>query len=333
MARGARVTVLDNLSTGHRHNLAHLADDLEFVEGDIRDADLLCRLVKGCDVVFHQAAVVSVTLSVQDPSYSCEVNSLGTVRVLDACRRKGVRRVVMASSSAVYGDDPRLPKKEDMSPHPLSPYAVQKLTGEFYAKTFGQLYDLETVCLRYFNVYGPRQDPSSPYSGVISIFMTKATAGQAPTIFGDGQQSRDFVYVRDVVQANWLAATEKTAVGQVFNVGTGSCIRIRELWKMIGQLTNTTVEPCFAPPRAEISVNPYPISAPSAEASVLFQGLICERGFPTPWPGIAPIHPVITLNSRETARLFLLLLAGAGGSGHGPDTMTLCWQNGLPIIS
>ena len=250
VANGCRVTVLDNLSTGHRHNIDHLGDRIEFVEGDIRDAGLLNQVVKGCEVVFHQAAVVSVSLSVRDPSHSCEVNDLGTVRVLDASRRNGVRRVIMASSSAVYGDDPRMPKTEDMAPKPLSPYAVQKLTGEFYASVFGELYGLETVCLRYFNVFGPRQDPSSPYSGVISIFMNKATAGEVPTIYGDGGQSRDFIYVKDVVRANLLAATETAAAGRVFNVGTGVVIRILDLWKLIGGLSNVQIDPVFDPPRA-----------------------------------------------------------------------------------
>jgi UDP-glucose 4-epimerase len=251
---GCRVTVLDNLSTGHRRNIDHLIDNLadriDFVEGDIRDTGLLDKVIEGCEVVFHQAAVVSVTQSVQDPPHACEVNDLGTVRVLDACRRKGVRRVILASSSAVYGDDPRLPKCEDMPPRPLSPYAVQKLTGEFYASVFGELYGLETVCLRYFNVFGPRQDPSSPYSGVISIFMSKATAGQAPTIYGDGDQTRDFVYVKDVVHANLLAATEAAAAGRVFNVGTGTSIRIRELWALIGELSGFRADPLFRSPRA-----------------------------------------------------------------------------------
>jgi nucleoside-diphosphate-sugar epimerase len=249
LADGCRVTVLDNLSTGHRHNIDDLGDRIDFVEGDIRDDRLLDKVIKGCEVVFHQAAVVSVTLSVQDPSHSCEVNDLGTVRVLDAARRNGVRRVVMASSSAIYGDDPRLPKIEDMVPKPLSPYAVQKLTGEVYASVFKDLYGLETVCLRYFNVFGPRQDPSSPYSGVISIFMTRASAGQAPTIYGDGGQTRDFIYVKDVVRANLMAATEPSAAGGVFNVGTGSSIRIHDLWSLIGELSDVQIEPVFGPPR------------------------------------------------------------------------------------
>jgi nucleoside-diphosphate-sugar epimerase len=249
-ANGCRVTVLDNLSTGHRRNIEHLADRIEFIEGDIRDAALLDKVIGGCEVVFHQAAVVSVTQSVEDPSHACEVNDLGTVRVLDACRRNGVRRAVLASSSAVYGDDPQLPKNEDMSPGPLSPYAVQKLTGEFYASVFKQLYGLETVCLRYFNVFGPRQDPSSPYSGVISIFMSKATAGQVPTIYGDGGQTRDFVYVKDVVQANMLAATDAAANGQMFNVGTGKAICIRDLWELIGELSGFNAAALFGAPRA-----------------------------------------------------------------------------------
>lgn len=250
VAQGARVTVLDNLSTGHLHNLDLGNQRITFIEGDIRDSGLLERVIAGCDVVFHEAAVVSVTQSVQDPSHSCDVNDLGTVRVLDACRKNGVRRVVMASSSAVYGDDPALPKTEKMTPRPLSPYAVQKLSGEYYAAVFGQLYGLETVCLRYFNVYGPRQDPSSPYSGVISIFMSRAAAGEAPTIYGDGSQTRDFVYVGDVVQANMMAATAADAAGRVFNVGTGRAIRIDRLWSSIGELAGTTVAAQFGPPRA-----------------------------------------------------------------------------------
>lgn len=250
VAGGSRVTILDNLSTGHLSNIEHHGEKVEFVEGDIRDAGILDKIIKGCDVVFHQAALVSVTQSVHDPSQSCEINELGTVRVLDAARRNGVRRVVMASSSAVYGDDPQTPKREDMRPSPLSPYAVQKLAGEYYASAFGGLYGLEAVCLRYFNVFGPRQDPSSPYSGVISIFMTKAATNTAPTIYGDGSQSRDFVHVSDVVAANLLAATHEMATGRVFNVGIGSSIKILELWRLIGELSGVDLDPVFAPPRS-----------------------------------------------------------------------------------
>jgi nucleoside-diphosphate-sugar epimerase len=250
VANGSRVTIVDNLSTGHRRNVEQHGNKIEFVEGDIRDAGILARVTQGCEVVFHQAALVSVTQSVQDPADSCEINDLGTVRVLDAARKSGVRRVVMASSSAVYGDDPQMPKRENMQPCPLSPYAVQKLTGEYYASVFSGLYGLETVCLRYFNVFGPRQDPSSPYSGVISIFMTKAATRQVPTIYGDGSQSRDFVYVRDVVEANLLAASHPMAAGRVFNVGTGSSIRILNLWKLIGELSDVDIDPGFAPARS-----------------------------------------------------------------------------------
>ncbi len=250
LENGSMVTVVDNLSTGHRSNIDHLNDRIQFVEGDIRDAELINRVVKGCDVVFHQAAVVSVAISIQDPPHACDVNDLGTVQVLDAARRNGVRRVVMASSSAVYGDDPCLPKSEEMVPKPLSPYAVQKLTGEYYASVFKKLYGLETVCLRYFNVYGPRQDPTSPYSGVISIFMDMATTERVPTIYGDGGQTRDFIYVKDVTRANFLAATESAASGKVFNVGTGKFIRIRDLWDLIGKSSGVSMDPVFGPPRS-----------------------------------------------------------------------------------
>ncbi|MDL2269769.1 SDR family oxidoreductase [Desulfosarcina sp. OttesenSCG-928-A07] len=250
VASGAEVTVLDNLSTGHRRNLDSVGKSVTLVEGDIRDRALLDQLTRSCDVVFHHAAIVSVTQSVSDPALSCDVNDLGTVRVLDACRKNGVGRVVMASSSAVYGDGPILPKTETMPACPLSPYAVQKLSGEHYAAVFGRLYGLETVCLRYFNVYGPRQTPSSPYSGVISLFVSNAVSGRPPTIYGDGSQTRDFVHVGDVVRANLLAATQKAAAGRVFNVGTGVSTRIRDLWDTIQELSLTKTAPVFAPPRA-----------------------------------------------------------------------------------
>jgi nucleoside-diphosphate-sugar epimerase len=245
-----RVTVLDNLVTGHRSNLEHLGDRIEFVEGDIRDEKMLNDVIQGCEVVFHQAAVVSVSISVEDPLHACDVNDLGTVKVLDAARKNGVGRVVMASSSAVYGDDPKLPKKEKMTPLPLSPYAVQKLTGEYNASVFHSLYGLETVCLRYFNVYGPRQDPSSPYSGVISIFMDQASKGEPPMIYGDGGQTRDFVFVKDVVCANLLAAVEQKAAGQVFNVGTGISISIGDLWEEIQKISGVKLTPTFGPQRS-----------------------------------------------------------------------------------
>ncbi|MFP4350447.1 MAG: SDR family oxidoreductase [Desulfococcaceae bacterium] len=249
VSAGCEVRVLDNLSSGHLSNLAHLKDRIAFHEGDIQHPDELAAAAEGCDVIFHEAAVVSVTRTVEDPVGSARINDLGTLQVLEVARNVGVRRVVLASSSAVYGDDPVLPKREDMTPLPQSPYAVQKLTGEFHARLYKDLYGLETVCLRYFNVYGPRQDPSSPYSGVISIFMTRAARRNPPTIYGNGEQSRDFVFVKDVVQANLLAADTPGADGRVFNVGIGSSVTVNELWKIIRDMSGITLAPEYGPPR------------------------------------------------------------------------------------
>jgi len=186
---------------------------------------------------------------VDNPVDSAMVNDMGTLFVLEAARKNNVKRVVLASSCAVYGDDPDLPKHENMNPKPQSPYAVQKLTGEFYARLYFELYNLETVCMRYFNVYGPRQDPKSPYSGVISIFMTKASDRNTPVIYGDGSQYRDFIFVKDVVKANLLAANGSEAKGKIFNIGTGRYIRVNELWKMIRQLAGNNIEPKYEPAR------------------------------------------------------------------------------------
>jgi nucleoside-diphosphate-sugar epimerase len=243
------VTVLDNLASGHLSNLDAVSRQIDFVQGDIQDEALLDKLVAGCDAVFHEAAVVSVTRTVKEPVASAQVNDLGTIKVLDAARRNGVRRVVLASSSAVYGDSPQLPKTEALVPAPLSPYAVQKLTNEYYADLYFRLYGLETVCLRYFNVYGPRQDPASPYSGVISIFMTRACETQPPVIYGDGRQTRDFVFVQDVVRANLLAAAREAARGRVFNVGAGQAVEINALWRMIAGLARITVSAQYREPR------------------------------------------------------------------------------------
>jgi len=248
---GSRVTVIDNLSTGHRTNLAHLADRIRFVEADIRDREKMLAAAAGADVVFHQAAVVSVPATVEDPVASADVNQMGTLRVLDAARRCGVKRVVLASSCAVYGDSPELPKHEDLAPAPASPYAAQKLANEVDAGLFFRLYGLETFCLRYFNVYGPRQDPSSPYSGVISIFIKRAVSKAAPVIHGDGSQYRDFVFVGDVVRANLLAAgAPASAAGAVYNIGTGKTVRVDRLWELIGDLAGFEAAPHFEPPRA-----------------------------------------------------------------------------------
>jgi UDP-glucose 4-epimerase len=250
VGQGCDVTVLDNLASGHQANLDTVQDKIDLVKGDIKDERTLNRIVKGCEVVFHLAAVVSVTQTVKDPVASALVNELGAIRVLDAARKNGVRRVVLSSSSAVYGDAPQLPKSESMIPAPMSPYAVQKLTNEYYAELYHRLYGLETVCLRYFNVYGPHQDPSSPYSGVISIFMLRAINGEEPLIYGDGGQTRDFVFVKDVVQANLLAATHEAAPGKVFNVGTSNSVSINGLWEMIARLAECRLPAKHEAPRA-----------------------------------------------------------------------------------
>jgi UDP-glucose 4-epimerase len=247
--QGMQVRVLDNLSTGRLENLDSFRGDIEFEQGDIRNFDMLQKLMSDVDLVFHQAAEVSVLRSVEDPLRTALVNDLGTLHVLEAARRAGVKRVVFASSCAVYGDLPQLPKTEDMATRPLSPYAASKLHGETYACLYSDLYGQDTVCLRYFNVFGPKQDPSSPYSGVISIFMNKAARGEIPTIYGDGEQYRDFVYVVDVVQANLQAAFGPGNTGMVINVGTGSSVTINQLWKSVAELAGVEQEPVRAPER------------------------------------------------------------------------------------
>ena len=249
VSAGCTVTVLDNLSGGDLLNLASVKDQIVFYHNDIRDQSVLEKAASGCDVIFHLAAVVAVQETIKNPVESAMINDIGTLNVLETARRKNVKRVILASSCAVYGDDPRLPKKENMTPKPASPYAVQKLSAEHYARVYFELYGLETLSLRFFNVYGPRQNPSSPYSGVISIFMTRAASNQNPVIYGDGNQSRDFVYVKDVVKANLLAAGTNDLAGNVVNVGTGSSVRINRLWELISSLNGRRLEPNFAPAR------------------------------------------------------------------------------------
>lgn len=249
VAEGCKVIVLDNLSTGKLLNLASVKDQITFLRSDIKDRQILEKAAEGCDVIFHQAAVVSVQQTIDNPVDSAMVNEMGSLFILEAARKKNISRVVFASSCAVYGDDPRLPKKENMDLRPCSPYAVQKFTAEQYMRLYHELYGLETVCLRYFNVYGPRQDPTSPYSGVISIFMMKAVEHAAAVIYGDGNQSRDFVYVQDVIKANLLAATSEKAGGQIFNIGTGRRVRINRVWEMICALSGMKVETQHQPAR------------------------------------------------------------------------------------
>jgi len=247
---GCKVNVLDDLSTGSLSNLARVKSQISFFEGDIRDGPLLSKVSEGCDILFHQAAIVSVPQTVEQPVYTAQVNELGTLCALEAARNCGVKRVIIASSCAVYGNDPRVPKHESMEPCPESPYAVQKLNGEQHARLYWKLYGVETICLRYFNVYGPRQNPGSPYSGVISIFLNKAAAAKPPEIHGNGTQSRDFIFVADVVKANLLAAAAQGVSGVNINVGTGKPVTINALWKLISHIFKIHVKPRHTEARA-----------------------------------------------------------------------------------
>lgn len=245
LAKNDDVIIVDDLSFGRRENLQGI--NARLVQGSINDLHLLCRSLEGIDCVFHLAAIASVQRSVEDPARSNDVNLDGTLNVLLAARDCGVRRVVFASSSAVYGDDQELPKKEDMLPKPSSPYAVAKLAGEHYARVFQELYGVQTTSLRFFNVFGPKQDPSSQYSGVISRFIAEALDGREPTIYGDGEQTRDFVYVADVVRALILAASSsKTGI---FNVARGKSVSLNRLLQMIGKAAGIEVVAKYGPPR------------------------------------------------------------------------------------
>ncbi len=250
VARGDTVRVLDNFSTGRRENLVAVQDQIELVEGDLRDPDAVAQAVNGVDLVFHQGALPSVPRSVADPLTSHEVNSTGTLRLLLAARDAGVRRVVVASSSSVYGDTPTLPKVEMMATSPRSPYAISKLASEQYAGSFAQLFDLETVALRYFNVFGPRQDPYSSYAGVIPRFCLAAWRGAPCLIYGDGQQSRDFTFVADVVQANLLAAAAPEASGHTFNIAYGAQTTLLDVVAILRELTGQALEVRHEAPRA-----------------------------------------------------------------------------------
>jgi len=250
LEEGCSVTVIDDLSTGRQDNLESFKKHpkARIVAGNIGELDLK-RIFAGMDAVFHQAALPSVPRSIKDPWKSNEVNVDGTLAVLIAAKEAGVKRVVYASSSSVYGDTPTLPKREDMRENPLSPYAVTKLAGEHYCRVFHHVYGLETVSLRYFNVFGPRQDPKSQYSAVIPLFISGILAGERPVILGDGSQSRDFSYVENVVRANILAATAKGVGGEVFNIATGSRITLIQLVDAINELTGKHAKPVFEKPR------------------------------------------------------------------------------------
>jgi UDP-glucose 4-epimerase len=248
--RGESVRALDNLATGRRSNIEPFLDSVEFVQGSITDDTLLASAMRGVDYVLHQAALPSVPRSVEDPLSAHEANATGTLKVLMAARDAGVKRVVYASSSSVYGESPTLPKREDMPTEPLSPYAVNKLTGEEYCKVFARIYGLPTVALRYFNVFGPRQDPKSQYAAAIPGIASRMLRGERPILYGDGEQTRDFTYVQNVVSANLLACQREEAVGLAMNVATGERISLLELVSILNEVLGTDIAPEFAPPRA-----------------------------------------------------------------------------------
>jgi UDP-N-acetylglucosamine/UDP-N-acetyl-alpha-D-glucosaminouronate 4-epimerase len=250
VADGHDVRVLDNFATGRRSNMNAIGGDVELVEGDIQSYERAHKAVRGCDIVFHQAALPSVPRSIQDPLTSNATNVIGTLNILLAARDEGVQRVVYASSSSVYGANPTLPKQEDMAALPISPYATAKLAAEGYCRSFGVGYGLETVALRYFNVFGARQDPSSQYAAVIPNFITALLDNRAVTIFGDGEQSRDFTHVDNVVQANLLAMHAADVSGKVFNVACGRKVSLNELVGQLQQLIGSDVETIYAPRRA-----------------------------------------------------------------------------------
>ncbi len=251
LERGAGVRVLDNLETGRRENLAHCLDRIEFVEGDIRQVEVCQRACEGVVYLFHQAALGSVPRSMEDPATTISVNVSGTANVFAAGRDAKVRRIVYASSSSVYGDSETLPKREGEEGQPLSPYAVSKLMDEQLAEIFTQAYSLELIGLRYFNVYGPRQDPNGPYAAVVPRFFQASAEGQDPQIYGDGEQVRDFTFIKDVISANLLAAgAASSACGQAYNVGAGASTSINELASRVGEITGRDWSPNYLPPRA-----------------------------------------------------------------------------------
>ena len=247
--KGAGVRVLDDFSTGFRRNLDAVEDDIELVEGDVRDEKTVRAAVSGCAYVIHQAALPSVVRSIEDPLTVHRVNVDGTLGLLLAARDAGVRRFVFASSSSVYGDNPALPKREDMMPMPLSPYAVGKLVGEHYCSVFSRLYGLTCVSLRYFNVFGPRQNPESQYAAVIPKFFTALLKGEAPTVHGDGEQSRDFTFVRNVAEANLLACTAPVRGGEVLNIACGRRTTLNELLRLVRAVCGVDIPARYGPPR------------------------------------------------------------------------------------
>jgi nucleoside-diphosphate-sugar epimerase len=251
LARGDRVRVLDNFFSGKRANLGDVAGDIELIEGDVRVEADLTRALAGIEVVFHEAAIPSVPRSLVDPIASHDANATATLKLLHTAKQAGVRRVVYAASSSAYGDTPTLPKIETMRPAPLSPYAVSKLAGEHYCQVFAGAYDLETVCLRYFNVFGPRQDPASEYAAVIPRFVTAGLAGKSVTIYGDGTQSRDFCFIDNTVEANLGASSAPAGdvSGRVFNVACGAATTLNDVVGLLGELMGKRIEITYVPGR------------------------------------------------------------------------------------
>ena len=241
--RREKVRVIDNFSTGKKKNIQEFLPKIELVRGDIRNLDAVREVVEGVDFVLHEAALASVARSIKDPLATTKSNINGTLNVLVAAKEAKVKRVIYASSSSVYGDSPSLPKKEEMIPNPLSPYAVSKLSGEYYCQVFCRVYGLETVVLRYFNVFGPRQDPLSQYAAVIPRFIKALLDGKSPSIYGDGEQSRDFTFVENVVEASILACGKENIAGEIFNIGGGKRTTVNRLAKLISRLLNKKAEP------------------------------------------------------------------------------------------
>jgi len=250
LRRGQTVRVLDNFATGREENLQDAGDRIELIRGDVRDIAAVDAAVAGCDFVLHQAALASVPRSIADPVANNEVNAQGTLNVLVAAQKHGVKRVVYASSSSVYGDSEELPKVESMTPNPMSPYAVAKLAAEYYCRVFAELHGMTTVALRYFNVFGPRQDPGSQYSAVIPIFVKALVEGKAPTIHGDGEQSRDFTYIDNVVGANLRACEANVSGGKVYNIACGGRFSLNQLYAALAARVGTDLRPVYGPPRA-----------------------------------------------------------------------------------
>ncbi|MBI5723561.1 MAG: SDR family oxidoreductase [Planctomycetes bacterium] len=252
LGKGHHVVVVDNFATGKRSNVADIASKIELIEGDIRDRNLMGRAVAGCTAVFHEAALGSVPRSVEDPWTTHDVNVTGTIVVLEACRAAGVKRVIFAASSSAYGDQPESPKHEKMLPMPISPYAASKLACENYMQACAAVYGMQTLCLRYFNVFGPYQDPCGAYAAVIPAFVSRLLKGQKPAVFGDGEQSRDFCFIQNVCLANWLAAgaPPKVCDGRAINIACGRTTSLNQILQQLRRLLKTDVEADYQPPRA-----------------------------------------------------------------------------------